>query len=216
MDNVSQPPSSPEGEFREGPGFHPESTEKIIKDIATPEEKKPDGLKDFFKKNAIKVAPLALLLAAATGRWMNGNNENVTMSDEDHRAVAEWQMDAGKRIDNYEHDVRSNWVEDGKTVMYDKDGKEITDGYVNVTLYPIEKFNDGAVPSVVASIPLGTEIKRVVERGSQDQGEDKITYATARCENVGDLRDPQNIEKKIQLPDGSICVFPWKNAGVLK
>lgn len=211
MDSAGSAPPSPEGEFREGPGFKPESTNEIIKDLKPGEENKPNSLGGFLRRNALKLAPLALLLATATGKYIEGNSD-VQMSEEDHQAVATWQIDAAQRIDNYEHDARSNMVDQGQLVNRDVDGKVVLDGYIDVTNYPAGEFPDGAKPEVIAKIQAGTNVNRVVEREPQvgDGNKEQDMYGTFKCESLqGEYKNPTDVEKTIELPSGTICVVKW-------
>jgi len=200
-------------------GFQPETTEEIIKDITPPVEKRKT-LADFLKSRAFKLAPLALLALAGGSRFMGGGSEGSSdgiMSAEAQRAVAEWQLDAGNRIDNYEQDARGNMKIKGELVNRDENAEIVKEGFIEVTDYPAEKYPDGTKTNVIALIPAGTQVERAVERGKLDDKDHKETVATFRCEDVkGEFKDPVVVEKKIELSGGTVCVVPWTSVSAIK
>lgn len=212
-------------------GFVPETTEEIIDDLTPKEKKESNSLLKFLKKNALRLAPLALLASASFGHaaydrfgggegGYEGSAVTATIEDGELSEYAKYQqenfqttnkkfLDKIKR-ENLEPAFSMN---KGFVVGFDKEGNPLEKGTVGVKAFPAEKYGDGTKVPIIARLPIGTEINgKIITESSYSKNDAIESYLEFSCDDVeGDFLSPKVEEKVIQLDENTICVVPWMN-----
>ncbi len=205
-------------------GYVPETTDEILEDLTPTPEKTDSSLLNFLKSRTIKLAPLALLGAAVFGgakvyeNSQNGSSgqETAEITMQDQKLIEGFQQGEGMILKDLAKSPEAfmNTYKKGEVIGRDEHGKPVETGYVDVKNYPADKFPNGAPVEVIAKLPVGTKIENLAIISPQDKKDASVgdNYISFSCESVkGEFHDAKEVEKVIDLGNGTVCVVPWVN-----